>query len=668
MTRIRDYGTIKLKESPHALMEPADFGFVEWTRGFWASRFERTRDVTLPWLRQLAEDADPSRHVVDNFRIAAGEHEADTAALCPWSDAWMYKWLESAATVFGVTHAPDLGETMDRFAEIVARAQEPDGYLATQVQLHGSRHRFENPATHEVYVMGHLLSAAALHSRITGKDTLMSTARKVADHLFEMYKGHNPRMAHFPFNPSVIMGAVELFRATREQRYLELANIVIDMRGMFPVGVVREGGPLHPGHGDQCQDRVPLREETEVVGHNVFWSYLFAGATDVYMETGDERLLGALERLFDDFTQTKMYITGGASALFRGFSWREGRPADAVHEAVGEPYELPHGFAYNETCGQYGAFLWGWRMLHATGNARYADLMELEMYNGWLPGIDVEGRRFFYTNPLRWNGESQRVHGNNSQGRHLPGKVPGSTGGHRICCPTNVLRGLASMHGYLYSRSESELWIHHYAGSVYDDGSVRVRLNTDYPWDGLVSAEIERVPRGDLGLRLRIPQWCTDASVVVNGESGPVCRAGDYVVLKRTWKAGDRIELSLPMTPRLVVANHRVEEARGQVAVMRGPMLYCLESPDFADEASVFDIVLDDEAKLTPEHREEFLGGLTVLRGNATVVASITEDLYRTLEAVPSRQVEVTLIPYYAWANRGVSQMTVWIPLNRSTK
>jgi uncharacterized protein len=657
----RDFGTIKLDASPCAKMEPADFGWVRWTRGFWPDRFATARDVTLPWLLELASHSTVNRHVLDNFRMAASDIPRGPRALCDWNDEWAYKWLEAASAVYGVTQDADLDRTMDGIIDLVARAQEPDGYIATQIQLSG-RPRYADPHHHELYVMGHLVTAACIHHRATGKSSLLDVARKAADHVWSMYEGGSPRLAHFPFNPSIIMGAVELYRTTGARRYLDLANAVIDMRGRYPRGLVQEGGPVHPGIGDQNQDRVPLREETEVVGHNVLYTYLYGGAADAYMETGDESLLRALERLYDDFVNTRMYITGGTCALHRGMSWRKGRPADDVHEAVGEPFELPNAFAYNETCGQVGAFLWAWRMLHATGNARYADLMEREMYNGWLPGIDVEGRRFFYTNPLRWHGAEHRVHGNDSHGRHLPGKEEGSTGGHRICCPTNVLRAICQMHGYLYSRGRDELWIHHYGGSTYDDGTVRLVQETRYPWDGEILVKVEKAPSAELELRLRIPAWCERASMEVNGRSEPSV-GGSYAVVRRRWNAGDVVRLELAIEPRLIEADPRLEQAAGQAAVMRGPLVYCLESPDQPAGVDVFDIELPPDIALEPVHMGGLLGGITVLRGRAVAVTRAATGLYRPLADRSARPVDVALIPYYAWANRGVSRMTVWMPL-----
>ncbi len=663
MSKRRDYGSLKLDQSPYKKMQPADFSWVRWTEGFWGDRFAQCRDVTLPYLLELAEDSHPARHVIANFRMACGELKSGEPAWCNWSDAWAYKWIEAASAVYGCTGDEALDQRMDGLIDLIARAQEPDGYLATQIQL-SDRERYQDPALHELYVMGHLLTAACMHKRATGKTGLLDVACRAGDHLWKMYEGHNQRMAHFPFNPSIIMGAVELYRTTGQKRYLDLANTVIDMRARFPAGETREGGPVHPGYGDQCQDRVPLRDESEVVGHAVFYTYLYAGAADTYLETGDRTLWEALERLWTDLRDRKMYITGGCCALHRGLSWRAGRPGDFVGESAGQPYELPNSNAYNETCSQYGVFLWNWRMLHATGEAKYADTMEREMYNGWLPGVGADGKGWSYTNPLRWYGREQTLHGNDSHGRHLPGKED-ERSGHRICCPTNMLRGFAEMHGFFYSRADAELWVHHYGGSTYDDGTIRLAQTTRYPWDGEISIVIEKATAKKIALKLRIPDWCETAVVLVNGKpSGVDPNAGTYISLEREWQAGDRVELHLEMKPRLITADYRIETARGQVAIMRGPIVYCLESVDQPGSVDIFDMLLPADITLTAEHRDTLLGGLTVLTGiGLAACATGKKNLYRSLGCRTTRPVEITLIPYYAWANRGVSRMTVWVPL-----
>lgn len=633
--------------SPHAKLRGAALDDVKWTDGFWADRFATCRDVTLPHLYGLA--ADPNYgHAIENLRIAGGLAKGEFSGT-HWHDAWVYKWLEAAAAVYAFTEDRELDELMDEVIEVIAAAQEPDGYIASQITARGWE-RFQDPHHHELYTMGHLLTAACVHHRVTGKDSLLDVAKKTADFLGEQFKGMNPKMAHFPRNPSVIMGAVELYRTTGERKYLDLANTVIDMRGRFK------------GGSDLNQDRKALRWEDEVVGHAVFYTYLYAGAADAYMEAGDQRLLTALERLWKDLVEHKMYITGGCCALHRGFSFRNNGniwSADDVHEAAGPAYYLPNSTAYNETCAQVGNFMWNWRMLAITGEARFADVMEREMYNGFLSGISLDGRTFFYSNPLRWYGEDHVLSSNDTQGRHQIGAAK------RICCPTNVLRTLAEMRAYFYSTDARGLWVHHYGGSVFDDGRFRVVQETEYPWSGKVRITVERAPAGS-AVNLRIPAWVEGARISVNGKSvdkGVV--AGSYVRVSRAWSGGAEIALDLPMGVRLMAAHPMVEPARNQVAVMRGPIVYCLESTDLPGGVSISDVALPRDGQLKPRFDETLLDGVTVLEGPGEVyrTGDWSGKLYKTVGSAKPEKISLRLIPYYSWANRGVPEMSVWLPI-----
>lgn len=623
-----------------------DLDSVRWTQGFWADRFQLCTNVTLPHLYDRAADPDHG-HVLANLGIAAGLEKGEFSGT-HWQDAWVYKWLEAAAAVYGITKDPQLDERMDEVIEVVAGAQEPDGYIASQITARRWE-RFQNPHHHELYTMGHLLTAACVHHRTTGKDTLLGVARRTADFLCEQFKDKNPRMAHFPRNPSVVMGAVELYRTTGRTRYLQLANTVINMRGAFK------------GGSDLNQDRVPLRDEDEVVGHAVFYTYLYAGAADAYMETADPSLLKALERLWCDLVERKMYITGGCCALHRGLSIRKGNvwSADDVHEAAGAPYDLPNATAYNETCAQIGNFMWNWRMLCITGDARYADIMEREMYNGFLSGISLDGRRFFYSNPLRWYGAEHELLSNDSLLRHDIGKT------RQICCPTNVLRTLAELHSYLYSTNQEGLWIHHYGGSVLAKGPYEIHQDTDYPWDGTIKITVGKMPPNE-AIHVRIPGWASRATIRINGTNVPDdTEPGTYVRLERQWRTGDEIVLILPLDVPLMIAHPKVEADRGQVAVMRGPIVYCLESTDLPADTRLSDVIVPRDIPWAPRFDPALLGGVTVLEGPAQVAREghWSHTLYKPLSRQEPEPITLRLIPYYAWANRGVSEMSVWLPL-----
>jgi DUF1680 family protein len=476
-------------------------------------------------------------------------------------------------------------------------------------------------------------------------------------------------LANCPINPSIIMGAAELFRATGEHRYLELANIIIDNRGKQRGKVPRtDWGPT--GNSDNCQDRIPLRQETEVVGHAVFWSYLFAGAADAYMEGGDESLLTALDRLWTDLTTRKLYITGGVCPHHKGLSVRDTEPGkrtitnDPVHEAAATPYELPNATAYNETCGQIGTLMWGWRMLAITGDPRYAETMERTLYNAILSGVNLSGQGWSYTNPLRWYGDEHVLLNNDYHQRIDPGEK-------NICCPTNLMRTEASWNAYLYMADGTGLWVHHYAANRLDTvlpglGRLALTQTTDFPWDGTVTITIDESGiEGPSALRLRIPSWAADATATINGQ--PVDQPmppSSYLMLARHWQAGDVIKLHLPMPVQLMASHRLMEHTRGQVAVTRGPIVYCLESTDLPEGTAIEDVRIPRDASWTIRHEPDLLTGVTVLETEATALPFPKGDaLYEPLANEEPRTVPIRLIPYFTWNNRGEPKMTVWLPI-----
>ncbi len=667
----RDYGVIKNQDSPKAKLRSVNLGDVRWTDGFWAERFAQTRDVTLPKLWELASDPEMG-HAIQNLKIAAGLEKGEFAGT-HWQDAWVYKWLESACYINAVADDRELGERIDEIVDVIAAAQQPDGYLASQTTAR-SWPRFQEPHNHELYTMGHLLTAACIHHRLTGRTKLLDVARKTADYVYKTFKGRDPKLADFPRNPSIIMGAVELYRTTGNRKYLDMADFFIDWRGSR-YGNGKRGAwanPLKNG-SDLNQNWRPLRKETEVVGHAVFFTYLYAGAADAYMETGDQTLLAALERLWTDLVTKKMYITGGVSPEHKSHPARSFEPGklstivgDSIHEGIAAPYELPNDTAYNETCGQIGNLMWNWRMLAITGEARFAEIMERTLYNSILSGIEVDGEGWSYTNPLRWHAAEHVLRSNDTHKRAYPGR-------RMICCPTNLMRTVASWHNYLYSVDGQGLWVHHYGANVFDgalagDRRLKFTQDTDYPWHGKVRITVEAVESSEeLAVKLRIPGWADGATLTVNGRATKVdCKPASYATLERRWAAGDVIELELPMPVRMIVADPRIEQTRNQVAVMRGPIVYCLESIDLPEGVAFEDISLPGNAEWKVRREPDLLGGVVVLGTKALVVdKTATQDIggYRHVDSVQGRPVEISMIPYYTWNNRDEPKMTVWLPV-----
>ena len=645
-------GIIDTSASPHARVQAVEMEAVAWTRGFWAERFRLVREVSLPAMWEVLQKPNNAASF-RNLRIAAGLEQGKFGGV-HWSDGDVYKWIEAAANVYVLTKDPKLDALMDDAIAVITRAQAPDGYLSTQIQLTG-RKRWENLRYHELYNMGHLMTAAVIHHRATGKDSFLRVARRTADYLYTVFQPRPRELAHFGFDPSNIMGLVELYRETREPKYLDLAGVFVDMRGS------------QPGGTDLNQSRVPLRKETEAVGHAVTGPYLWAGATDVYAETGEKALGEALERLWSDVTYRKMYLIGGIAAINNGVSSR----GDPVHEAFGFRYQLPHAIAYNETCANIAHAMWSWRMLGVTGEAKYADVMELVFYNTLLSGWGLDGKTYCYTNPLRRHGREERLLRNDSYERWPDTLTPGAP--NCYCCPPNVIRTVAGLNGWAYGVSEGAVWVHLYGGNrlktTLPDGTpVSLSQETDYPWEGQVKFTVSEPAGKELALKLRIPEWAEGAALRVNGKRlGATARPGAYAEIRRTWSAGDTVELELPMSPRLVEAHPKVEEARNQVAVMRGPLVYCLESHDLPAGVKPSEVVIPAGVRLRPRFEARLLGGVTVLEGRALVVGEgdWAGRLYRTLRPEARRTAPLRLIPYYAWNNRGVPHMTVWLPLDR---
>lgn len=642
--------------SPHALLRSTDINDVQWTQGFWAERVRLCHQTMIPemWLR--LQDSEIG-HAYDNLLVAAGL-KAGRHRGPKWHDGDFYKWLEAVAFVYGVTQDESLDQQMDEIIAVIGKTQREDGYVHSPVvitQRQGTTQtaEFQERLDFETYNMGHLMTCACIHHRATGKTTLLRIAQRAADYLYGVYKRSPEVMANNAICPSHYMGIIEMYRTLRDPRYLELARGLVDGRDQVTEGT------------DHNQDRLPFREQTQVVGHAVRANYLYAGVADVFAETGDRSLLDALNTLWQDATQRKMYITGATGALYDGASPDGSRKHSAiqlVHQAYGRPYQLPNVTAYNESCATIGFGLWNWRMLGITAQAQYADLLEQILYNGVLSTISLDGKKCFYRNTLR-------------QVNDLPFELRWS---HRrepyiscYCCPPNIVRSIAEVGAYAYSLTDKGVWVNLYGANVLDtrlpDGShLKLIQETDYPWNGTVCFKFVEVPETKLSVYLRVPAWSRDARISINGRSPDrIPQAGQYREIKRKWSKGDQIDLNLPMSARLIEAHPLVEETRNQVAVQRGPIVYCLESTDLPDDTNISEIALARNATFSSQFAPDLLGGITVLKGKGLRLAADDWDkeLYREISSRAPVPVDISLIPYYAWGNRGDSEMTVWMPL-----
>ena len=629
---------------------PLEHDAVSWTEGFWGNLFQLCREVVLPSMRRALDEPENGA-VFSNFHIAAGLQQGERKGTM-WSDGDCYKWMEAMTHVYGVTKEQAIIDELDELIAVIAQAQEDDGYISTPMQLRNDKERWTNLRDHELYNMGHLLTAASVHHRITGKRNFLQIATNLADHLCATFLPRSPELAHFGFNPSNTMGAVDLYRVTGDEKYLELARCFVDMWGS------QKGG------GDLNQSLVALREETRAVGHAVTAGYLYCGATDVVAETGDEELLAGLHRIWDNAVNSKMYVTGGTSAQHHGSSQRPefGGRATEVHEAWGYEYQLPNATAYNETCANIAHAMWNWRLLNLSGHAKYADVMERVLYNSMLSSMSLDGITFCYTNPLRWYGAEHPLLSQDVYQRWYISRC--------YCCPTNTARTIALLHNWVYSQSDRAVWIHLYSSShlntkLADGSTIALRQKTDYPWDDQIEITIDEAPSQQVSLMLRIPGWVQNATISVNCQaSGQALTPQSYVEIKRVWKAGDTISLNLPMEARLIKAHPKAEEIRNHVAVMRGPLVYCLEGVDLPDDVSILEVHAPGDMQFETSQEKDLLGGVTVVKGKARriVEENHSASLYLDVGNEREEDLDITLIPYYAWNNRGIAEMTVWLP------
>lgn len=648
----QDKALTNASSSDHAVLHGVNMGDVKWTKGFWAERFAVCRDSMVPNMWRIYNDPQVS-HAFENFRIAAGlatgEHKGPS-----FHDGDYYKTLEAMARMYAATKDPKIDAAMDEAIAVIGKSQRDDGYIYTKSVIEqkksGEKTQFESRLSFEAYNIGHLQTAACVHYRATGKRNLLDIAIKATDYLYKFYQNATPEIARNAICPSHYMGTIEMYRTVKDPKYLALTKKLIDIRGEAP-------------GSDDNSDRYKFREMREVQGHAVRANYLFAGVADLYAETGDESLLQTLRIMWDDVVNHKMYITGGCGALYDGVS-NDGtsyNPNDVekLHQAYGRKYQLPNFTAHNETCANIGNVLWNYRMLELTGDAKYADVMELALYNSVLSGISLNGKNFLYTNPLAYSDSLP------FKQRWSKDRVPYI--GLSNCCPPNVVRTIAEVSDYAYGLSNKGVYLNLYGGSTLntklENGqAIKLTQVTNYPWEGNIKLTIEEPV--NTSFFLRIPGWSSKATIMVNGKpTFNTALPGNYAEVKGNWKKGDVIELQLPMKAELMESNPLVEANRNLVAVKRGPVVYCIESVDYPAGTNIFDIALTPGASFTPVPTVIDNSNVMLLKGTGRLLAddNWNNKLYQPLSAGNGKQVDVTLVPYYAWGNRGHGEMSVWM-------
>jgi uncharacterized protein len=639
--------------NPAAPVHPiqfVSFPAVTFQDALWGPALERNRAATIPHVLQMCEDAGMFR----DFDRAAGKLDGPAEAL-HISDETVYKAVESAA--LELARQPDLvlEQRLDALTARIAAAQEPDGYLHTPYQIARRLGKpvlapfADNGRGLELYFCGHLYEAAAAHFRATGRTNLLAVALKNAELVHRIF-GPGKRVdvaEHEEIEPALI----KLYEVTGDDRWWRLAQLFVETRGTT-AGGRKLRGPF-------SQDHQPIREQTEAVGQAPRATYFYSGVVDVAALSGDTTLLTPMHRLWNDVVGRKLYLTGGIGS-------RHG------NEGFGDPYELPNLTAYTEVCAAISFSMWNERMFRATGDARFMDALERTLYNNFLAGVGFSGDRYFYACPPQSDGKYAFNRGwlpKDRNGPHTQASATRKEWFECACCPPNWTRWLVQVPGFIYAARGNDLFVNLYAASeaeAYVAGTRwTLRQETRYPWDGTIQLRFKtevRSRKSKMAVHLRLPGWARGEPVAsdlyrylgdtpppsvqmrVNGEPLPVNVENGFAVLRRAWQSGDVIELDLPMPVRRVVAHPAVKDLAGQVAVERGPVVFCVEGVDH--DGRVLDLALPDEARLTPGFDRAFAGGVTVLRGEAR----------RGGQAVALR-----LIPYFAWANRGITEMTVWM-------
>lgn len=621
-------------------IQPVAFTAVQFTDHFWAPKVNVNADITIPYLLEMCKE----NGRIDNFLRAAKVLHDGKMTVYPFDDTDLYKAIEGASYSLQVKKDPALEKYLDSLIHIIGAAQEPDGYLYTFRTMQApkphpwigrERWKQEEVLSHELYNAGHLFDAAVAHYQATGKRNLLDIALKLADLLVQDFGPGKEQ--EYPGHQIVETGLVKLYRVTGEKKYLDLAKFFLDTRG--------------PGGEAYNQANAKVVDQHIAEGHAVRAGYMYSGMADIAALTGDQRYLLAIDDIWTNVVSKKIYITGGIGSTSDG-------------EAFGGDYDLPNMSAYAETCAAIANVYWNNRMFLLHGDSRYIDVLERTLYNGVLSGVSLSGNRFFYPNPLASAGQHER-----------------SAWFDCACCISSMSRFLPSVPGYVYAQNDNNLYVNLFASNTatihLPGGDVTLQQQTEYPWKGDVAIRIGHTANTNFTLRIRIPGWAKEQPVpgnlyrfaavkeqaipiAINGEAVAYTTEKGYAVLQHNWKQGDNITIGFPMQVNRVIANTSVKADADRFAYQYGPIVYCLESKDNAD-SSVQNITVDTASKVNVQYNAQLLNGVTVLTTTGIATKHIANS-----DALDKQQVTVTAIPYYAWCNRGSSDMEVWIPYNES--
>ncbi len=645
----RSAGVIDLSRSPHAKLKTIPVSAVVMQEGFWSQRRNTNLASSIPSMH----DELVAHGRMDNFLRLVGSSSAPQIGPV-YSDSDIYKWMEAVGFCLQSGDRPALRETASAMIRNVTATQEPSGYLNTYYvgDRKPLRMQYDTQTTgHELYCIGHLLQGAIAYYRATGDEQLLDAGiRFVDDFLLPNYGPGKDQKGIVAGHPEIEMALVELYRTTGNRRYIDLAGYILHGDDRIP---------LRPQQVVYMFCGIPFTSRTRLEGHAVRAMYACCGATDYYLETGDPAYWKTLNALWDDLAAHQLYVTGGVGAREAG-------------EAFGDPYELPNARAYGESCAAIGNMMWNWRMLAATGEARFTDVIERALYNGINSGMSLDGRTYCYRNPLAFDPAG------NANDRHAPDGNIRNPWYDTTCCPPNLERTFASLPGYFYSTAQDGIYVHLYDNSelswrMQNGNGIKISQQTHYPWSGDVKLTVTPAMPGEFTVYARIPGWSAHNTVKVNGEPVAGAQPGSYLPIRRRWSAGDTIDLSFDMTVQALRANPAVTEDRGRVAFQRGPIVFCMEGLDQPDRASKTDLnnyIARLDTATSAHFDDSLLDGVMVLDRPGSVTRQTADrGLYfpaGASERLPEENTTLRLIPYYAWANRAPSAMQVWIPYRQA--
>lgn len=630
---------------------------------FWGRYVNLVRDVVVPYQWEILNDLvdiPVKSHAIKNFKIAAGLDDGEFEGFV-FQDSDVAKWLEAASYVLEKYPNPDLEKKVDEVIELIGKAQWEDGYFNTYFTIKEKGKRWTNlEECHELYTAGHLIEAGVAHFLATGKTSLLEIVKKLADHICSIFGKEEGKIPGYDGHPEIELALVKLYEVTGDRRYLELAKFFVDERGQkpyyFDIEWEKRGRKEHwQGFKrlgrEYLQAHKPVREQREAVGHAVRAVYLYSGMADVAYYTKDKELYDVCEVLFDDIRNRKMYITGAIGSSAHG-------------EAFTFEYDLPNAAAYAETCASVGLVFFAHRMNRIKPHRKYYDVVERALYNTIIGAMSQDGKKYFYVNPLEvFPKECEK----RFDRRHVkPERQPWFG---CACCPPNVARLLASLGRYIYSYNDNEIFVNLYIGSEADismkGNKIKLQQMSNYPWEDEIKLKIRTPQKSIFKIWFRIPCWVSKYSISINGEpyQAELLENG-YVSIEREWKDEDEIELEIVSEVKKIRANPMVRDDVGKVAFVKGPVVFCAEEADNGKYLN--QLLIGEDATFTLEFDKNILNGVYTLEINGWRINlnSWGDELYKegNYDLVPTK---IKLIPYYAWANRGIGEMSVWLNSER---